>query len=180
MSVLKTSGHTAPAETRKNGPDLPLAMTQKEGTFLVTHADDESVTVRDVVDSQVLTLSENPGLETGTVVEATLEAEPPMDVTYEVVELAAERDIPVEVVELEPTQQAKDIAADQPVGELATQERAGIGELHILTVPDGEAAATAEDIVADEETVARAARLEVDRVEIRTAPGVVSVRYLPD
>ena len=155
-------------------------MTQKEGTFLVTHADEESVTVRDVVDSQVLTLSENPGLEAGTVVEATLEAEPPMEVTYAVAELAAEHAIPVDVVELEPTQQAKDLAADQPVGELTTQERAGPGELHVLTVPDSEAAATAEEIAADEETVARAGRLGVDRVEIRTASGVVSVRYLPD
>ncbi|WP_324665299.1 DUF5812 family protein [Haloarcula sediminis] len=155
-------------------------MTEKEGTFLVTHADEASVTLRDVVDSQVLTLSENPGLEAGTVIEATLEAEPPMEVTYTVADLAAEREIPVEVVDLEPTAQAKDAAADQPVGELTTRERAGTGEVHVLTVPDGETAATAEEVAADEETVARAGRLGVDRVEIRTADGVVSVRYLPD
>jgi len=133
-----------------------------------------------VVDSQVLTLSENPGLEAGVVIEATLEAEPPMEVTYTVADLAAEHEIPVEVVDLEPTQQAKDLAADQPVGELTTRERAGTGELHVLTVPEDQIAATAEDVAADEETVARAGRLGVDRVEIRTAPGVVSVRYLPD
>ncbi|PSP82738.1 hypothetical protein BRC96_11050 [Halobacteriales archaeon QS_6_64_34] len=155
-------------------------MTQKEGTFLVTHADEASVTVRDVADSQVLTLSDNPGLESGTVIEATLEAEPPMEVTYTVTDLAAEREIPVAVVDLEPTAQAKDLAVDQPVGELTTRERAGTGEVHVLTVPDGEAAATAEAVAADEETVARAGRLGVDRVEIRTAEGVVSVRYLPD
>jgi hypothetical protein len=155
-------------------------MTQKEGTFLVTHADADSVTLCDVVDSQVLTLSANPGLEVGSVIEATLEAEPPMEVTYAVADLAAKHEIPVEVVDLEPTQQATDIAAAQPVGELTTRERAGIGELHVLTVPDGEAAATAEAVAADEETVARAGRLGVDRVEIRTASGVVSVRYLPD
>lgn len=155
-------------------------MTQKEGTFLVTHADKASVTLRDVVDSQVLTLSENPGLDAGAVIEATLEAEPPMEVTYALDELAAEHEIPVEVVDLEPTQQAKALAADQPVGELTTRERAGTGELHVLTVPDDETAATAEEIAADEETVSRAGRLGVDRVEIRTATGVVSVRYLPD
>jgi len=155
-------------------------MTQKEGTFLVTHADEASVTVRDVVDSQVLTLSDNPGLESGTVIEATLEAEPPMEVTYVLDELAAEHEIPVEVVDLEPTQQAKELAANQPVGELTTRERAGTGELHVLAVPDDETAATAAEIAADEETVARAGRLGVDRVEIRTATGVVSVRYLPD
>ncbi len=155
-------------------------MSQKEGTFLVTHVDESSVTVRDVVDSQVLTLSENPGLEAGTVIEATLEAEPPMEVTYAVADLAAEHEIPVAVVDLEPTRQATGLAADQPVGELTTRERAGTGELHVLTVPDGEETATAEEIAADEATVARAGRLGVDRVEIRTASSVVSVRYLPD
>ena len=155
-------------------------MTQKEGTFLVTHADEGSVTLRDVADSQVLTLSANPGIEAGTVIDATVAPEPPMEVTYELVDLAAEREIPVEHVDLEPTAQAKDIAADQSVGELTTRERAGEGELHVLTVPDERTAGAAEEIVDDEETVARAGRLGVDRVEVRTATGVVSVRYLPD
>ena len=155
-------------------------MTQKEGTFLVTHADEGSVTLRDVADSQVLTLSANPGLTAGTVIDATVAPEPPMEVTYELVDLAAEREIPVEHVDLEPTAQAKDIAADQSVGELTTRERAGEGELHVLTVPDERTAGAAEEIVDDEETVARAGRLGVDRVEVRTATGVVSVRYLPD
>jgi len=155
-------------------------MTQKEGTFLVTHADEGSATLRDVADSQVVTLSDNPGIAAGSVIEATVEPEPPMEVTYELVELAAERTIPVEHVELEPTAQAKDIAADQPVGELTTRERAGEGEIHILTVPDDETDAAAADVLDDEGTVARAGRLGVDRVEIRTAAGVVSVRYLPD
>jgi len=155
-------------------------MTQREGTFLVTHADDESATLRDVVNSQVLTLSENPGLTAGSVIDATVEPEPPMEVTHTVVELTAEREIPVEVVDLEPTAQAKDIAADQPAGELTTQERAGTGELHVLTVPEEGVDETAREIAADDQTVARAGRLGVDRVEIRTAAGVVSVRYLPD
>jgi hypothetical protein len=155
-------------------------MSQKEGTFLVTHAEAETVTLRDVVDSQVLTLSENPGVEAGSVIEATVEPEPPMEVTYQVVELAAERTIRVETVELEPAAQAKSMAADQPVGEMSTRERAGEGELKVLAVPEGGAEEEAADSVADEGTVARAGRLGVDRVEVRTAPGVVSVRYLPD
>jgi len=155
-------------------------MTQKEGTFLVTHADDASLTLRDVADTQVLTLSANPGIEAGTVIDATVEAEPPMEVTYELVELADRREIPVEIVDLEPTAQAKELAADQPVGEVTTRERAGEGELHILTVAEDGADEAARAVVDDEETVARAGRLGVDRVEIRTAEGVVSVRYLPD
>lgn len=155
-------------------------MSQKAGTFYVTHADEESATLRDVTDSQVLTLSENPGVEAGTVVEATVEAEPPMEVTYTVVELDDTRTIPVETVDLEPTRQAVDVAADQPVGELTTRERAGEGELHILSVPDSETDEAAADVVDDEATVERAARLGAERVEVRTAPGVVSVRYLPE
>ncbi|MDS0278548.1 DUF5812 family protein [Halomicroarcula sp. S1AR25-4] len=155
-------------------------MSTKEGTFLVTHADDESATLRDVADSQVLTLSENPGLDAGSVVDATVEPEPPMEVTYTVVELDAERTIPVERVEFEPTAQATDIAADQPVGDLTTRERAGEGEIHVLTVPEEDTEDAATEVVEDEATVSRAARLGVDRVEVRTAAGVVSVRYLPD
>lgn len=155
-------------------------MSTKEGTFLVTHADEASATLRDVVDSQVLTLSENPGLEAGTVVEATVEAEPPMEVTYAVAELDAERTIPVELVEFEPTAQVREIAADQPAGELTTRERAGEGEIHVLTVPDDDTDEAATEVIEDEATLARAARLGVDRVEVRTAAGVVSVRYLPD
>ena len=155
-------------------------MSQKESTFYVTHAEAESATLRDVTDSQVVTLSENPGVDVGTVVEATVEAEPPMEVTYTVVELAETRTIPVETVDLEPTRQAIDVASDQPVGDLTTRERAGEGELHILTVPDQETDAAAAEVVDDEATVERAARLGAERVEVRTAPGVVSVRYLPE
>ena len=155
-------------------------MSQKEGTFLVTHADEGSVTLQDVADAQVLTLSENPGIEAGTVVEATVEAEPPMEGTYTLVGLEAERTIPVERVALEPTAQAKETAADQPVGGLTTRERAGEGEIHVLTVPEDRTDGAATEVIEDTETVARAARLSVDRVEVRTADGVVSVRYLPD
>ncbi|MFC7026522.1 DUF5812 family protein [Halomicroarcula sp. GCM10025324] len=154
-------------------------MTTKEGTFLVVHAEAATVTLRDVADSQVLTLLDNPGVEAGEVVDATVEAEPPMEVTY-TAEIREQRTIPVERVDLEPTAQTKSLAADQPVGELTTRERAGEGEIHVLTVADEQTDAAAEDVVEDEATVTRAARLGVDRVEVRTAAGVVSVRYLPD
>jgi hypothetical protein len=155
-------------------------MTTQTGTFVVTHADENSATLRNVDDSQVITLSEQPGLEAETVIEATVEPEPPMNVTYRLEKLETERSIPIEHVALEPTVQATDIAAAQPVGELTTQERAGEGEIHVLTVPDGEAEETAEEIADDEATLARAARFGSDRVEIRSGDGVVSVRYLPD
>lgn len=155
-------------------------MTAIEGTFLVTHTDEESATLRNVADSQVLTVSDNPGVETGEVLEGTVEPEPPMEVTYTVTEITEQRRIPVETVDLAPTTQTIDIAAEQASGELTTFERAGEGEVHVLTVPDEETEEAAADVVDDEATISRAARLGVDRVEVRTTDGVVSVRYLPD
>jgi prophage tail gpP-like protein len=155
-------------------------MSTQTSTFVVTHADEKSATLRAVDDSQVITLSENPGLEAETVIEAAVEPEPPMNVTYRLEALETERSVPIEHVDLEPTVQATETAAAQSVGELTTQERAGEGEIHVLTVPDGDAEETAEEIVDDEATLARAARFGSDRVEVRTGEGVVSVRYLPD
>jgi hypothetical protein len=154
----------------------------KEGTFLVTNVDEESVVLRDVTDSQVHTLDENPGVETGEVLEATIEPQPPMEVVWEVVELNAQRTIPVEESMEPPTRQAQEIAADQPAGDVTREERAGTGEVHVLTVPPARTADAVADVLADEETVARAARLEVVRVEVRSDAdaGIVSVRYLPD
>ncbi|MFB6163811.1 MAG: DUF5812 family protein [Haloarculaceae archaeon] len=151
----------------------------KEGTFLVTHADDESAVLRDVTDAQVHTLAENPGVAAGEVVTAAIEPEPPMEVAWRVADLREQRTVPVERSDEPPTQQARELAAAQPVGELTRRVRAGDGELHVLTVPADETEAAAADVLDDEETVARAARLGVDRVEVRAVDGVVSVRYLP-
>jgi len=151
----------------------------KDGTFLVTHADDDSAVVQDVTNSQVHTLADNPGLAVGEILDATLEPEPPMEVAWRVVETHAQHTIPVRRSEEPPTQLARDLAADQPVGDLTTRERAGDGELHVLTVPDDQTGVAAQDVVDDQETKARAARLGVSHVEVRAADGVVSVRYLP-
>jgi hypothetical protein len=80
-----------------------------------------------------------------------------------------------------PTARALETAADQPVGEVTRHERAGQGEVHVLTVSPGGTEAAVADIVDDEATVERAGRLGVDRVEVRADDehGVVSVRYLP-
>ncbi|MFB6074674.1 MAG: DUF5812 family protein [Haloarculaceae archaeon] len=170
----------------------------KTTTFLVTDAAAEAATLRDVTDGQVVTLSEHPDLEAGEVIEATVRPEPPLEVAYEVVDIDERREIPVEHVEEGPTRRTREVAADQPIGELTRRERAGDGEIHVLTVPAGGAADAAATVVDDEATVERAARLGVVRVEVRSAEtteqtgngaetaggngdhGVVSVRYLPD
>jgi hypothetical protein len=150
-----------------------------QGTFFVTEADDDSAVLRNVADGQIHTLADNPGVAAGEVVDATLEPEPPMEVVWTVVDLSGQRSIPVERSPEPPTTQARDIAAEQSVGEMTRQERAGEGELHIISVPEEETEQAVADVVDDESTVTRAARLGVDRVEVRAAEGVVSVRYLP-
>lgn len=162
--------------TGKNVGVLPAGM--KTSTFLVTAADAETATLRDVVDQQVVTLSENPGLESDEVVEATVEPEPPLEVAYQIVEIERQWTIPVEPSDLEPTTLARELAADQAEGEITRRKRAGEGEFHVLKVPDADAAAA--DVLDDVATLERAARLGVDRVEVRVGEGLVSVRYLPN
>ncbi|WP_440766068.1 DUF5812 family protein [Natronorubrum sp. DTA7] len=157
-------------------------MTETTGTFVVTHAEAESAVVRDVETAQVHTLASNPGLEVHDVLEATVAPEPPLEVTWQVVEIDDRRSIDLVDSDLEPTQLEKELAADADIGDLIQKERAGTGEIHVFRVPEDEVEAAAQDVLEDEETVARAARLEAVRVEVRRSPedGVLSVRYLPD
>ena len=154
-------------------------MSEQDGRFLVTHADPDAAVLKDVERGQVHTLAENPGVETGDVIEGTVEPEPPMEVTYRLVDVGSRSRVTVEESPEPPTRQEREIAAEQPPGEVTTEPRAGDGELHVLTVPEERTEAATRDVLEDEATLARAARLGVDRVEVRSDAGVVSVRYLP-
>lgn len=155
-------------------------MSERSGTFVVTESDPDSAIIRDVETAQLHTLSTNPGLEAGDILEATLAPEPPMEVTWKLSDWER-RTVEVVDSDLEPTGQEREVAAETEVGDVARIDRAGTGEIHVLPVPPGEVEAAAEDVLADAETVARAARLEAVRVEVRRSKdGVVSVRYLPD
>lgn len=159
--------------------DAPMA-DPKESTFLVTHVDDESAVLKDVHDGQVHTLASNPGVEADDAIEGTVAPDPPMAVSWQLTEIDDRRSLSIEESEEPPTAREQELAADQPVGELTTEPRAGTGELHILTVPEDDTATAVDDVLDDRETtLSRAARLGVNRVEIRSEPGVVSVRYLP-
>lgn len=154
-----------------------------EGRFLVTHADADSAVLKDVESGQVHTLGGNPGVEERDVLEATVAPEPPMEVTWRVTEVRERRSLTVEASDEPPTARERELAGEQDVGDLTRRERAGEGEIHVLTVPPGEVEAAVEDVLADEGTLARAARLGVARVEVRSTTagdrGVVSVRYMP-
>lgn len=152
----------------------------KEGTFLVTAADVESAVLRDVSDGQIHSLSSNPGIEVDEVIECMIAPDPPLEVSWQVIEVTDRREIAIQESDERPTARTRDIAADQAIGELTRQERAGEGEWHVITVPEDDTETAVEDVLADDERLReRAARLGVSRVEVRSEPGVVSVRYLP-
>lgn len=154
---------------------------EKTGTFLVTHAEAETAVLKDVRDGQVHTLASNPGFEVNDALEATIAPEPPMEVAWEIVDVEERRSLRAEHSEEPPTTQERELAATQDEGGLTKRDRAGIGELHVLTVAPAQVEGVVSDVLDDEATLERAARLGVSRVEVRTEAesGVVSVRYLP-
>lgn len=160
--------------------DETTEAAEKTGRFLVTHAEADSAVLKDVDDGQVHTLGENPGVEPSDVVEGTLAPQPPLEVTWEVVDVEARRRLAVERSDEPPTAQERTIADAQEEGEITREERAGTGEIHVLTVPEERTDQAVEDVLDDEGTLVRAARMDgVVRVEVRTEAGVVAVRYLP-
>ncbi|SEF92469.1 DUF5812 family protein [Halobellus limi] len=167
-----------------DGPDEPDAATEDgeriEGTFLVTAAESDSAVLKDVESGQVHTLSSNPGVERDDVVEGAVAPDPPLNVSYQLVKTSSRRTLSVERSDEPPTAHSRELAAEQGVGDLTREERAGTGEIHVITVPEDGTEAAVDDVLEDEEQLrSRAARLGVDRVEIRSAPGVLSVRYMP-
>jgi len=152
----------------------------KEGTFLVTHADDKSAVLKDVDDGQVHTLASNPGVEVDDAIEGVVSPDPPLEVSWQLTAIDERRPLSIEHSEEPPTSQEREIAADQPIGELTREPRAGIGEIHVLTVDENGTTEAVDSVLDDREgTLARAARLGVNRIEVRSEPGVVSIRYLP-
>lgn len=154
-------------------------MPAKTGTFIVTEADPDQVVLSDVEDRQIHTVDSNPGLAVEDVLEATIESVPPMDVIWRFEDIHERREIEVTVSGERPTKRSREIAADLSEGDLHTRERTDYGEIHVLTVPEDDLEAAVEDVAEDRETVARAARIGIRRVEIRSSENVLSVRYLP-
>ena len=154
-------------------------MSEKTGTFLVTAADADSVVLSDVTDGQVHTLAENPGLEREQVVEATIAAVQPMEAVWTVEDLRETRDVEVAVSDERPTKASRDLAQTMENGDLQTRDRAGSGVIHVIVVPEDLTETAVEDVLDDEGTLRLAARHAARRVEIRSAPGIVTVRYLP-
>ncbi|MFB6130533.1 MAG: DUF5812 family protein [Salinigranum sp.] len=153
---------------------------EKRGRFLVTAADADSAVLKDVDDGQVHALSSNPGVERHDAVDGTLAPDPPLEVSWQLIEIEERRSLSLAESDESPTAFAREIGSDQDVGELTRHERAGTGELHVLTVPEETTEQAVADVLGDEvATLSRAVRLGVDRVEVRSEPGLVVVRYMP-
>jgi hypothetical protein len=99
----------------------------KESTFLVTHVESDSAIIKDVHDGQVHTLATNPGLEVDDAIEATVAPDPPMEVTYRVIEVAERRQLSIEESEEPPTVHERELAAETPTGELARERHRRCG-----------------------------------------------------
>jgi len=148
-------------------------------TFVVLRADDATAMLRSS-EGQVVTLDlgdEDHDLVRGVVLTGTVAAGP-TGVTYGVREVEDRRHVDLIDSDLRPTARSRQAAEDLPEGEVERFERAGEGEVHVLSVPNPDAAAA--DVLDDDATLERAARLGAVRVEVRRGDGLVSVRYLPD
>lgn len=154
---------------------------QATGTFFVKHVEDFAVTLHEVDTGQIFTVIENPGLEPNEIIEASLIAQPPMEVSYLFDEIHSRRTIPVQTLEESPTGQTEQIAGEMEPGQAVAIEREGEGEIHVLTVEPEETETTVDELTGDEMTYKNAARYGVARVELRwdAEAGIVAVRYLP-
>jgi len=156
-------------------------MGEQSGTYVVTHVDDGSTVLQDAESGQVVTLAENPGVEVGEAIVASLSTAEKMTAVWTVDDIEERWTVETGASEEPPTGQAVDAAADLDEGDLERIERAGTGELHVIRVPEELTDQAVEDVLDDEDSLlVRAARYGVQRVEVRAEDGVVSVRYLPD
>jgi len=175
------------ADTGESSVELDAPVDRSEadpetatGTFYVKHATDSSVTLHDIDTAQIFTLAENPGVESHEIIEATLVAQPPIEVAYLVDEMTEQYSVPVETSPEPPTRQVREIAAEMDETQATAIEREGEGEIHVLRVAPENVDQTATELGEDEMTYKNAARDGINRVEVRTdETGIVSVRYLP-
>ena len=186
MAELRESIESDDSDDDSGSFEAPLLDGDDEpetsaGTFYVKYAQESAVTLHEVNTAQICTLIENPGFENHDIIEATLVAQPPMQVSYLVQDLEAHYSIPIERSPEPPTQQVRGVAGDIEIGEAVAIEREGEGEIHILRVDPEDTERTAEELDEDEMTYKNAARYGAEHVEVRTDEdeGVVSIRYLP-
>jgi len=137
---------------------------EKESTFLVTHVESDSAVLKD---TGRWTLSSNPG-SVDDALEATVAPDPPMEVTYQIVEIMEQRAL--DSGKRAPT--VHDDASSRPRRRPASspaRNAAGVGEIHVLTPPEEDTADAVSDVIDDREaTLAGGSARRVNRVEVRS------------
>lgn len=148
------------------------------GRFVVVEAD-ESVVLRSVGSGQVFTLSNNPGVESTAVLDATLVPQQPLGLTHTVASIEAARTVPVRLSADPPSDPAQSAGASLAPGESAAPGHPDGGVLHVIGVAPDSAAARARALKEDDSLRVTAARHGLFTVEIRwsESSGFVTVRY---
>lgn len=154
-------------------------MEEIDDRFVVTSVDESTAVLKAVGSGGVFTLPSHPDLEPREVVVGTVTPEPPLEVSWQLESVEERYSINFERSPESPTTHARELAAEWPTRDLLREERAGTGELHVLTIPPERTEQAVDDVLEDEATLIRAAKLGVKRVEVRSEPGLVCVRYLP-
>jgi hypothetical protein len=156
------------------------ADTPISGRFVVIAADAQTLVLRAVDSARVLTLIDPPELDRWTVLDATLESADALGVTMRAVMVEDHFTVEVVTQDERPTTRSRAAAAALPAGGSTFLPRQDAGGTDVIALADADHTAARQQMAADlEPIVLRAARLDVRRVELRSTPGVLSVRYLP-
>lgn len=154
-------------------------MQEIDDQFVVTSVDDSTAVLKAVGSGGVFTLTSHPDLEPQEVVVGTVTPEPPLEVSWQLESVEERYSIDFARSPESPTTHARELAADWPTEDVLREERAGTGEIHVLTISPERTEQAVDDVLEDEATLVRAAKLGVKRVEVRSESGLVCVRYLP-
>jgi len=156
------------------------ARTRVTGRFVVTAADAESLMVRGVDSAQVLTVTDPTDLDRWTVFDATLEHADTLGLTMRATSIDHQFMVQIDDQEERPTSRSRSVVTSLDAGASTFLPRQDAGGTDVIALADADHVAARRTMAADvEPVVMRAARLDVSRVELRSAPGILSVRYLP-
>lgn len=143
--------------------------------YVVAHRDEATATLRNVTSGQIHTIPDPPDVADDEALVATL-TENADGMTWSVESIDRRWTVTIGASDEPPGDRAWRAAADCSIGEIARVDRPS-GALHVVVVPESETRAGVRDVITDEATRDRAIRLGVERVDVRSAPGLIAVRY---
>jgi len=143
--------------------------------YVVDHRDEATATLRNVTSGQIHPIADPPDVFEDEALVATL-TENADGLTWSIESIDRRWTVTIGVSDRAPGERARAAAADCSAGDNARIDRPS-GELHVVVVPESETSAAVRDVIDDEATLDRAVRLGVERVDVRSAPGLVAVRY---